>query len=125
MSQLVRLEGKHSTQNAHCALVSVPVWLQLSVMEEKSFFAQFPFNSSFVLAENYSNSILHHDSETRKGTFYLIQYVIYIAILSIFRTHKVLGLEWINLFGEMMCASASEPDSSPSSRRWCASVIKC
>ena len=22
MSQLVRLEGKHSTQNAHCALVS-------------------------------------------------------------------------------------------------------
>ena len=23
MSQLVRLEGKHSTQNAHCALVSI------------------------------------------------------------------------------------------------------
>ena len=26
MSQLVRLEGKHTTQNAHCALVSI-IWV--------------------------------------------------------------------------------------------------
>ena len=27
MSQLVRLEGKHSTQNAHCALARSPSWI--------------------------------------------------------------------------------------------------
>ena len=32
MSQLVRLEGKHSTQNAHCALVLVMVLLLVLVL---------------------------------------------------------------------------------------------
>ena len=32
MSQLVRLEGKHSTQNAHCALGRVIIMVMVIIM---------------------------------------------------------------------------------------------
>ena len=34
MSQLVRLEGKHSTQNAHCALEAVYIFFDMATYDQ-------------------------------------------------------------------------------------------
>ena len=41
MSQLVRLEGKHSTQNAHCAVLGKPALTSLPSLSFVVFAAEF------------------------------------------------------------------------------------
>ena len=52
MSQLVRLEGKHSTQNAHCA-VSYPVLFSIHILIE--FFNQFRSTKRLLFNAQHTN----------------------------------------------------------------------